>query len=123
MTKQSRLLELLPGVRVAWVRSAPSLVRIGLAVRSLSSLAHLAHIALAANVLLVVEADWHWQGGNDDPECLRYDMRVSSENEPEEPPSNLQVVGTYLVRCLERNGRLSSDEAKALLRAWNAAVD
>lgn len=118
-----RLLELLSGIEVVWVQRPPSFVRFGLAVQSQASLAQLAHIAVAANVLLVVEVDWEWQAAEDDPECLRYDLRVSSDYELDEPPTNLQVVGIYLVRCHKKSGRLAPNEADELLRAWNSVVE
>lgn len=74
-------------------------------------------------MLLLVGVDWEWQAAEDDPECLRYELRVSSDNEPDEPPSNLQVVGSLLVRCLTKSGRLDRDEVKELLREWNCALD
>jgi hypothetical protein len=118
-----RLLGLMPGVEVVWAQQAPSLIRLGLAVRSPTSLARLAHITFAANVLLVVEVDWGWEGDKDDPERVRYDLRVPRDQESTDPPSTLEVVGIYLARYLMECGRLASDEAIGLLRAWNSDAD
>jgi hypothetical protein len=122
LAQVKRLLSLLPGVEVVWIQQTPALTRLGLAVRSPHSLARLAHIALAANVLLVVEIDFRWQGNEDDPECVRYDLRIPRDCEPNDPPSSLEIVGIYLARSLRKSGRLTSIEANDLLREWNSAV-
>ena len=117
------LLGLMPGVEVVWAQHASSDARLGLAVRSPSTLALLAHFTLAANVTLAVEVDWQWKGEQDDPECIRYDLRVSREPEPYDPPSRLQIVGFYLVRYLKESGQLAPNEADGLLRAWNCSLE
>jgi hypothetical protein len=117
-----RLLGLLPGVEVVWTQQSPSLVRLGLAVRSPRSLARLAHITYAANVLLVVEVDWGWRGKVDDPECVRYDLRIPPNPERTEPPTTLQIVGIYLARDLKATQLLDAEEADRLQEAWNAMV-
>ncbi len=73
-----RLLESLPGVRVAWSRLMPGRARFGLAVSDPRTLARLVHLAYAINMPLVVEVDWSCQAlyRHDDPACIRYDLRV-----------------------------------------------
>ena len=118
-----RLLGLLPGVDLAWVQKAPTLIRLGLTIRAPCSLAVLAHVAVAANVPLHVEVDWECPGGHDDPDCVRYDLRVPIETVAFEPPSNLQLVGGMLARKLKNCGVVDAREADRLLRAWNFAVE
>jgi hypothetical protein len=118
-----RLLGLLPGVDLAWVQKTPSLIRLGLTIRAPRSLAVLAHVAVAANVPLHVEVDWECRGEHDDPECVRYDLRVPIDTVPFQPPSNLQLVGGMLARKLKDCGALDAKEADRLLRAWSFAVE
>ena len=123
LSQVKRLLELVPGVEMVWVRKAPSLIRLGLTVQSPSSIARLAHISLAANVLFAVEVDWGWCGDEDDPACVRYELRVPREAEPQNPPSTLEIVGIYLARYLKGSGKLAPSEADTLLRGWNTVVE
>jgi hypothetical protein len=118
-----RLLVLLPGVEVAWVQKTSTFIRLGLAIRSPRSLAVLAHLTVAANVPLHVEVAWECPGGHDDPDCVRYDLRVPMETGQFEPPSNLQLLGGMLARKLKDCGVLDASEADRLLRAWNFAVE
>lgn len=118
-----RLLTLMPGVSIAWVQKTPSFIRLGLEVRSAHSLARLAHVAGAANVLLVVEVDWHWTGPVDDLACVRYDLRVPRDDERVEPPTSLQWVGFFVARHLVDSGHIERDEAEQLVRAWNCALE
>lgn len=118
-----RLLGLLPGVEVTWVQKTPTLVRLGLAIRDQRSLSLLAHVTVAANVPLHVETDWACPGVHDNPECVRYDLRVPVEAAPCEPPSTLQLVGGMLAQQLKQRGLLDSREADGLLRAWNFSVE
>ena len=118
-----RLLRLLPGVELAWVQDSPTMTRIGLAIREQRSLAILAHVIVNANVPLNVEVAWDCPGGHDDPDCVRYDLRVPRETEPFDPPSNLQLVGCMLARKLKVRGMLEPSEADQLLRAWNFAIE
>jgi hypothetical protein len=124
LAQVKRLLGLLPGVELTWVRKSPLLIRIGLAVRDPHSLALLAHTTVASNMPLRVEVAWDSPfGGHDDPNCVRYDLRVPVETGPFEPPSNLQMVGGLLARKLKDRGMLNADEADRLLRSWNFALD
>ncbi len=123
LAQVKRLLGLMPSVEVVWTRKTPAHIRFGLKVRSPGSLARLAHITLSANVLLVVEVAWGWQGAEDDPACVRYDLRVPCDPEPYDPPSSLEVVGIYLVRYLKKSGQLPRSEADGLLRTWNSVVE
>lgn len=118
-----RLLCLLPGVEMAWEQKTPSHIRLGLVVRSPSSLALLANIAWAANVSLGVGVDWNWKGKTDDPECLRYCFRVSRDDESEMPPTKLQKIGVFLVWHLKKEKLLAAKDANKLLKAWNAALN
>jgi hypothetical protein len=123
LAKMKHLLGLLPGVRLAWVQNTPSLIRLGLAISDQHSLALLAHVVVAANISLSVEIAWDCPGGHDDPDCVRYDLRVPVESGPFDPPSNLQLVGGMLARKLKDRGVLGVDEAEQLLRAWNFALE
>ena len=119
-----RLLALLPGVRLTWTQMPPNFIRLGLAITDARSLAMLAHIVVAANVSLGVEVDWHCpDGGHDDPDCVRYDLRVPLESGPFDPPSNLQLVGGMLARKLRDRGLLAPSEANHLLQAWSFALE
>jgi hypothetical protein len=119
LTHVKRLLDLLPGVKLAWVQKSPALLRLGLSIDDVHSLAILAHIVVAANVPLNVEVAWDCPGKCDKPECVRYDWRIPIESGPFDPPSNLQLIGGMIAQRLAENGRLPQDEADQLLRAWN----
>lgn len=117
-----RLLGLLPGVEVSWVRRAPSLIRIGMAISSQESLACLAHLSFAANVLVAVEtiSSTKRYGDPCDPNELRYELRFPKEAEPGEPPTWMQVMGIFLARELKARQLLDPREADQLQVAWNA---
>src|SRR5437016_5017458 len=121
LSNVKHLLGMLPGVRLAWEQRRPTLIRLGLAIGDQRSLSLLAHVVVAANVPLSVEVAWDCPGGHDDPECVRYDLRVPIETGPVDPPSSLQVVGGTLARKLKDRGVLGVHEAEQLLRAWNFA--
>src|SRR5215467_13038961 len=93
LAQVKRLLGLLPGVELAWVHPTPTTIRLGLIVRDERSLALLAHVVVAANVALTIEVAWDCPGGHEDPNCIRYDLRVPVESRPVDPPSTLQLVG------------------------------
>jgi hypothetical protein len=114
-----RLLTMLPGVEIAWKHRDRFLMKIS----SQESLACLATISYAANVLLVVESDWRkfTAGGAHDPEGIRYEFRFQVEPESANPPSRLQVVGIFLARELKARGLLPAQEADSLQEAWNAS--
>jgi len=119
-----RLLQLLPGVRIAWVQKSTTCFRIGLAIGDAHSLAILAHIAVASNVPMGLEVAWDCPGvRHDDAECVRYDWRIPVETGPFDPPSELQLVGGILARRLKDRGLLPKSEADQLLRAWSFAVE
>src|SRR5437868_3295572 len=111
LTHVKRLLELLPGVHLAWTQKTPTLLRLGLSIIDTRSLAILAHVVVAANVPMYVEVAWDCPGGHDDPDCVRYDLRVPVESGAFDPPSNLQLVGGMLARKLKERGLLPQDEA------------
>jgi hypothetical protein len=117
------LLGLLPGVELTWAQKSPAILRLGLAIREPRSLAILAHVAAAANVPLHVEVARECPGRHDDPDCVRYDLRVPIETAPYEPPSNLQLMGGMLALKLKGSGLLDADNADSLLRAWNFGVE
>ena len=73
-----RLLESLPGVRVAWTQPTPGTARFGLAVSDPRTLARLVHLGCAINMPLVAEVEWSCRTlyEHDDPGCIRYDLRV-----------------------------------------------
>jgi hypothetical protein len=123
LTEVRSLLELLPGIRVTWVRKTATKLRIGLAIEDPDSLAILAHIVVAANVPMAVEVAWDCPGRYDDPHCVRYDLRIRVESPPIEPPSELQLLGGMLARELKDGGQLPAEEADALLRSWNFAIE
>ena len=118
-----RLLSLLPGVTLAWARVTRTMIRLGLAISEPRSVSVLAHVVVSANIPLHVEVAWDCRGGHDEPECVRYDVRVLVEQEPFDPPSNLQLFGGLLARKLKDRGVLPAHEAEELLRAWNFAVE
>lgn len=118
-----RLLGLLPGVTLAWTQKTPTVRRLGLAINDAYSLATLAHVVVAANVPMNIEVAWDCPGGHDDPNCVRYDLRIPIETGPFDPPSNLQLVGGMLARKLKDRGLLNAEEADRLLRAWNFALE
>lgn len=111
------LLERFPGVRVAWTQKRPALVRIGLAISTPQSLALLAHVTCDSNFPLRVEVDWKWSGRRDDPDCVRYDLRVPLEN------SNLPFLGGMIVRYLRERSLINVSEADTLLKTWNWALN
>jgi hypothetical protein len=117
-----RLLGLLPGMKLAWVQKAPGVLRLGLCINDVHSLAILAHIVVAANVPMHVEVAWDCPGKCDKPDCVRYDVRIPTESGPFEPPSSLQLVGGMVAGALKSEGLLPADEADQLLRAWNLDV-
>ncbi len=123
LTHVKRLLGLLNGVELAWSQRTPTNIRLGLAIRDPRSLALLAHVTGAANVPLHVETHWRCHEVHDDPNCMRYDLRVPLESTPCDPPSNLQLVGGMLARQLKERGLLGPGEADELLRAWHFAID
>jgi hypothetical protein len=115
----TRLLSLLPGVKLAWIQKSAAVVRLGLAIEDVRSLAILGHIVVAANVPMHVEVAWDCPGKCDKPDCVRYDWRIPIESDAFTPPSNMQLVGGMIARKLAEKGLLPQDEADQLLRAWN----
>ncbi|MCY2963987.1 MAG: hypothetical protein NT069_10140 [Planctomycetota bacterium] len=123
LVQLKRLLLLLPGVELAWLQSRRSVARIGLAVTDLHSLAILAHVSRDANVELCVEVDWSCTGKpDDDPNCVRYDLRLPIESAPYLPPSKVQMVGGFLAKKLRKRGLLPAGEADQLLLEWGFGV-
>jgi hypothetical protein len=118
-----RLLGMLPGVTLAWAQATPTVIRLGLAISEPRSVSVLAHVVVTANIPMCVEVAWDCAGGHDDPECVRYDLRVPVEQGPFDPPSNLQLFGGLLARKLKDRGVLPAQEAEQLLRAWTFAVE
>jgi hypothetical protein len=122
LSQVERLLGLLPGVKLAWVQKAPDVLRLGLAINDVHSLAILAQIVVAANVPMNVEVAWDCPRGCDKPDCVRYDLRIPIESGALNPPSSLQLVGGMIAGTLKRKALLPADEADQLLRAWNFDV-
>jgi hypothetical protein len=125
LTEVKRLLNLMPGVEVVFVRGSPSFVSVGLAIRSMPSLARLARITADADVRLSVEIDEYRRLGRDDPEGIVYVLQVPRQPEsgPGESASTLQVLGLYVVDFLLEVGLLHRDDADRLIGAFNNLVD
>ena len=106
-----RLLEALPGVRVAWCQPMPGNARFGLAVSDPHTLARLVHLGCAVNLPLVAEVEWSCQSlyAHDDPACIRYDLRVPSGPPDEEGWSELSMVAQLLAEELARLGLAAPD--------------
>ena len=108
----SALLNLLPGVSVAWKQNPLGFYRIGLRVEHHKSLAFLVH--LHWNFVIAVEADWNCSLSHDDPACLRYDLRIPDRSSSIES----YVVGQDLIKYLETSGLLSHEAAQRKKTAW-----
>ena len=98
-----RLLESLPGVRIAWVQTPPGRARFGLAVSNLRTLARLVHLGCAINMPLVAEIDWACGAmyEHDDPGCIRYDLRVPVGAD-DGPGTGLMLVEELLTEEVQR---------------------
>lgn len=123
LTHVKRLQELLPGVHLTWEQKTSSFLRLGLAIGDPQSLSVLAHIVVAANIPMNVEVAWDCPGKHEDPNCVRYDLRVPIESVPFNPPSNLQLLGGMLAQRLKDRALLRDDEADHLLQAWGFAAE
>ncbi len=97
------LLASLPGVRVMWVQPSSDFVRFGLSVSDQRLLARLVHLGCAINMPLVAEVDWSCQSlySHEDPECIRYDLRVPVS--PEDGPNDgLGLVEQLLTEWVQQ---------------------
>ena len=105
MQRVSRLLEALPGVRVAWARPNAGTVRFGLAVSNPRTLARLVHLGCAINMPLMAEVDWSCQAlyAHDDPACVRYDLRVPV-SAADGPGDGLALVEQLLAEWVQQLG-------------------
>jgi hypothetical protein len=121
LAEVKRLLELLPGVRVRRAWRTPEDIHIRLAIAQYDSLARLACCTAGANVgiRLWSESPSEPESERSNPEHLRYELRIRNHPESPGPPTNLQVLGVFLVRELNRSGTLGRIEANRLLGAWN----
>jgi hypothetical protein len=108
----SALLCLFPGVSVAWKQNPPGYYRIGLRVEDYKSLALLVHQHW--NFVIAVETDWNCALSHDYPICLRYDLRIPDRSSSIES----YVVGQDLIRCLEKRGLLTHEDAQRRRPAW-----
>jgi hypothetical protein len=117
-----RLLGLMPGVKVVLVKQVPTMIWLSLVVSSPQSLVRLGHISLAANVTLAVEIDWEWRGDEDDPQCVRYVLKIPQDSASCEPPSTLEIVGIYVVRYLSKHALIPVNEVEELLQHWNSCL-
>jgi hypothetical protein len=117
MQRVRRLLEALPGVRVAWAQPAPGKARFGLAVSDPRTLARLVHLGCAVNMPLVAEVDWSCghMYEHDDPGCIRYDLRVPvrPHESGDDDLTDLDIVEQVLTRELERLGLSAQDHKHA----------
>ena len=114
----TRLLELRPDVKVTGLRDMPQCTWIQLSVGSSESLARLAPITYAANIILSVHLE-QWTVPSPKaprPDLLRYELRIPNRGDERD---DLERLGVMLVNHLHAGGLLAADEAASLCEAWN----
>ena len=105
------LLCLLPGVSVAWKQTTRPGLRIGLRIEDARSLALMVHCNAHWNILFCVEKDWNCSEPHDDPDCLRYDVRIAHREQR-------YAIGQGLIDRLKARGLLTPADAERRKQMW-----